>query len=399
MTLPPDLAAGFLADPDNLDHLVLIDAKAVKQFISDLNAHAAAKKDSRKLVGIIATGGTISMKTVDSVRSPDLDLAGILQQGGGGMAERFDLVGLDAFRIDSSQMDYRHVRDLAIALTHVWENCKADLAGFLVLHGTDTMAYTAAAFSLLTGQGLPFSVAFTGSQKSVQEPMSDAPANLQHALFTLEALKNADMAEVVVVMGNKAMLATSAMKVDATRVNAFDAPLHQYVATFDTMEYPVRLAPWLNPRRKKAYEPTIWAQAQYAHTLIVHSALGLDPALVARQVADDAVQAVLLFSYGAGTVYDDVTQAIVSVARQRGIPAFVLSPVHAEYKAVYESARDLLQQGVTPLYMTLPTALAKIEIGLRKYPGDRAAISRFMTDNYVGEIPGETSRHSRGEHP
>ncbi len=392
--LPADLAAGFLKDPGNLDHLTIIDAGAVRRFASAINAQSAAKKEGRKLIGIIATGGTISMKTVDSVRSPDLDLAGILQQGGGGMAERFDVAGLDALRIDSSQMDYRHARDLAIAITHVWQETNGAVDGFLVLHGTDTMAYTAAAFSLLTGQGLPFSVAFTGSQKSVQEPMSDAPANLQHALFTLEALKDADMAEIVVVMGDKAMLATSAMKVDATRINAFDAPLHKYVARFDTMEYPVKLAPWLQPRRTQAYAPTIWAQAQYAHTLIVHSSLGLDPALVARQAADEAVQAVLLFSYGAGTVYDGITQAIAATAAQRGIPAFVLSPVHAEYRAVYESARDLLQQGVTPLYMTLPTALAKIEIALRRHPGDRTAIAKFMTENYVGEIPGERSRLS-----
>lgn len=327
------------------------------------------------------------MKLAGSVRVPDLDLAGILQQSGGGLDDRFRIVGLDAFRIDSSQMDYRHVRDLAIALSHVWKAAEGRLAGFLVLHGTDTMAYNAAAFSLMTGQGLPFSVAFTGAQKSVQEPMSDAPANLQHALYTLEALHNADMAEIVVVMGDKAMLATSAMKVDATRVNAFDAPLHEYVARFDTLQHPVKLAPWLKPRRAQAYEPTIWAKAQHSHTLVVHSALGLDPAMVGRQATDDAVRAILLFSYGAGTVDDAVTAAIMGVARARGIPVFVLSPVHAEYKAVYESGARLLQQGVTPLYMTLPSALAKIEIALRKYPGNNAAIARFMTENYVGEIP------------
>lgn len=383
--LPPDIAAGFLPDPDNLAHLTLIDPRAVQQFTTALGA---AKKEGRKLIGVIATGGTISMKMTDGVRVPDLDLAGILQQSGGGLEDQFHLVGLDAFRIDSSQMDYRHVRDLAIALTHIWTRADADIAGFLVLHGTDTMAYNAAAFSLMTGRGLPFSVAFTGAQKSVQEPMSDAPANLQHSLFTLAALKDADMAEIVVVMGDKAMLATSAMKVDATRINAFDAPLHQYVARFDTMQHPVTLASWLKPRRAQPFEPTIWAQAQHSHTLVVHSTLGLDPALVGRQAADSAVQAILLFSYGAGTVDDAVTETIMAVAKARNIPVFVLSPVHAEYRAVYESARHLLQQGVTPLYMTLPTALAKIEIALRLFPGNTAAISTFMADNYVGEIPG-----------
>jgi L-asparaginase len=392
--LPPDVTAGFLPDPDNLDHLTLIDAQKVRDFVAALNAQNAAKMTSKKLVAAIGTGGTISMKVVDGIRVPDLNFDSILQQAGGILHDRFSVLGLDAFQIDSSQMDYRHVRDLAIVLTHVWKQCRVDLAGFLVLHGTDTMAYTAAAISLLTGQGLPFSVVFTGAQKSIQEPVNDAAANLQHSLFTIEALHNADMAEIVVVMGDHAMLGTSAVKVNDTLVNAFDAPLHKYVTTFEALEYPVRLAPWLRPRRPQAFEPTIWAQARYAHTLIVNSSLGLDPALIARQVADEAVQAVLLFSYGAGTVYEGVTEAIMKTAAVRNIPVFVVSPVNAEYKIAYESAQHLVEQGVVPLYMTLPTALAKIEIALRGHPGDTAAISAFMTNNYVGEIPGETSRFS-----
>jgi hypothetical protein len=48
--------------------------------------------------------------------------------------------------------------------------------------------------------------------------------------------------------------------------------------------------------------------------------------------------------------------------------------------------------------MTLGAAIAKMEIAFRLFPGDRAAISRFMSESYVGEVPSEFSssnaRHS-----
>jgi hypothetical protein len=72
-----------------------------------------------------------------------------------------------------------------------------------------------------------------------------------------------------------------------------------------------------------------------------------------------------------------------------------VSPVNAEYKVAYASGKDMMNRGVTPLYMTLPAALPKIEIALRMHAGDVAAMARFMTTNYVGEIPSERSRFER----
>ena len=46
------------------------------------------------------------------------------------------------------------------------------------------MAYSAATLSLMMGQGLPFSVVYTGAQKPIQEPMNDAGVNVRNALFS-----------------------------------------------------------------------------------------------------------------------------------------------------------------------------------------------------------------------
>lgn len=379
----------FLDNPDDLSHLKLIDPTLVETFLSKLNSY----KGDKKLVAAIGTGGTISMKIENGVRVPDINFDSILKQVGHGLEKDFNIISLDAFNIDSSQMTYTHLHDLSIIMAYIWNNIKTPLIGFLILHGTDTMAFSAATLSLMMGQGLPFSVAYTGAQKPVQEKMSDAGRNIMHALYTLESLYENNMAEVVIVMGDKAILGTSSMKVDDTLADGFDAPLHHYVTNFAALHYPIRLAPWLKPKRDIHFFPTIWAH-NYSQTLVVHSSLGLNPERITRQVEDKQVKAVLLFSYSAGTVDNEITKAIIEPANARDIPVFVLSPVNTEYKIAYESGKKLIEQGVTPLYMTLPTALAKIEIAVGFHAGDKAKIADFMTTNYVGEIPSEDSRFS-----
>jgi len=379
----------FIEQPDDLNNLSLISKEAVENFLLELNAY----QGDQKLIAAIGTGGTLSMKINNGVRTPDLNLNDVLQQTGYGLNDEFELITLDAFQIDSAQMTYAHVRDIAIVMSYIAQNTTQDFLGFLIAHGTDTMAFAAATTSLMMGQGLPFSIVYTGAQKSIQEPLSDAPLNIRNAVYTLDALHAANMAEVVIVIGNRAILGTSSMKVDDTLADAFDAPLHKYVTHFEGLSYPLRLAQWLKPKRAVPFFPTLWTH-DYAQTLIVHSSLGLNPDCIQTQVKDESVKAVLLFSYGAGTVDHAISDAITKQAEAKNCPVFVVSPVNTDFKVAYESGKKLLEQGVIPLTMTLPSALAKIEIALGLYEGDVQNIADFMTTNYVGEIPGEASRFS-----
>jgi len=387
----PPLASGFLDKPDDLTQLTLINADSVRDLAESINRMTADDLKAKKLVILLATGGTLAMKTQDTgVRIPAFHWQELFRPAESLLQGRYEIVGLNVFCIDSSQMNYRHTTELAIVITYLWRNVKVPFLGFLITHGTDTMSYSGAALSLMTGQGLPTSIVMTGSQRPIEDPMSDAPINLRNALCTLEALHDNDMAEVVIVMGNKAILATSAEKVGAVAANAFDAPRHRYVARFDQMDYPVRLAEWLNPRRKVPFAPTIW-QGEYAHTLVIKSTMGLNPETLLYQTRCAEVCAVILYSYGTGTVDEAVLQVLVTGCRERALPLFIVSPVNDEYRAEYESASHALQMGAIPLNMTLSAALAKIEIALRLHLEDIPALSRFMTGNYVGEIPSDLS--------
>ena len=385
---------GQLHDAKDLTHLTHVNPDELIAYVRQLN-DTSVDNAGVKIVAAIGTGGTISMKpTSDGKLVPDLDFNKIMGFANKHLREKFLVKGFDAFAIDSSQMDYTHAKDLSICISYIWENAKIPLIGFLVLHGTDTMTYSSAAVSIMMGQGLPFSIVYTGSQKPIQEPINDAYNNLHNALYTLESLHDNNMAEVVLVMGDLAVLGTSSEKIDDTQANAFTAPLHKHVARFNSLEYPVKLASWLKPKRDENFEPKVWNGA-FSHTLLIKSHLGLCPKMVARQVADKQVKAVVLYSYGGHTVYEPLVDAILPVVKERNLSVFVVSPVNTEIKKIYASAHHMIENGVVPLYMTLSASLAKIEVAIRMFPDNPKAIAEFMTVNYVGEVPDLNSSYSK----
>ncbi|SFN74576.1 L-asparaginase [Formivibrio citricus] len=107
-----------------------------------------------------------------------------------------------------------------------WNRIGQDIAiqydafdGFVVLHGTDTLAYTAAALSFqLENLGKP--VIVTGSQRPWLQDASDAPANVALALTAAAS----GIAGVRVAFGGKLLPGNGVRKVDADGDTAFDAP-------------------------------------------------------------------------------------------------------------------------------------------------------------------------------
>lgn len=107
-----------------------------------------------------------------------------------------------------------------LATARAVERRYLDFDGFVVLHGTDTMAYTAAALSfLLAGLGKP--VIVTGSQVPLAEPRSDARENLITSLL-LSARE--DISEVCIYFSGKLMRGNRVTKVSASGYDAFDSP-------------------------------------------------------------------------------------------------------------------------------------------------------------------------------
>ncbi|XP_066579136.1 L-asparaginase 1 isoform X2 [Amia ocellicauda] len=121
-----------------------------------------------------------------------------------------------------------------------WENIahkildqdKKGFDGFVILHGTDTLAYTSSALSFLL-QGLNKPVVVTGAQRSLFEPRSDAVSNILGSLLIAGCYsKNPALQQVCVFFHNKLFQGNRVQKSDCDAFDAFDSPNMEPLAVF-----------------------------------------------------------------------------------------------------------------------------------------------------------------------
>ena len=131
------------------------------------------EKKQKASILLIYTGGTIGMKedpTLQALRP--FDFSQILEEVPelGKFAYKIDSYTFDPL-IDSSDVEPSHW----VALVKLIEERYDDYDGFVILHGTDTMAYSASTLSFMI-EGLTKPVIFTGSQLPIGTPRTIAPA-------------------------------------------------------------------------------------------------------------------------------------------------------------------------------------------------------------------------------
>jgi 60kDa lysophospholipase len=127
--------------------------------------------------------------------------------------------------IDSSSMDGSHWNLILRCLRLNWNHFDA----FVILHGTDTMAYTASALSFMMSD-VDKTVILTGSQLSMYAPHTDAHDNLLDSLTVASAYI---VPEVSVVFHHHLYRATRVTKVSAFSVAGFTTPNAKPLATFE----------------------------------------------------------------------------------------------------------------------------------------------------------------------
>ena len=187
---------------------------------------------TKKRILLVATGGTIASKEEGNGLSPALSGEELTRY----VPEVADLATLDvkqAMNIDSTNMRPSDWLRVARAIMESYD----DYDGFVVLHGTDTMAYTAAALSYMI-QNSAKPVVLTGSQKSIYNRDTDARNNLYRTFL----YASSDFAwGVQLVFDNKVILGTRARKTRTKSFNAFSSIDYPETAVFRDM----RLIPFL----------------------------------------------------------------------------------------------------------------------------------------------------------
>ncbi|WP_139652377.1 asparaginase [Raoultibacter phocaeensis] len=174
-----------------------------------------------KKILLIATGGTIASVEEGSGLAPSLtgeELTRFVPQ----LEGLCELDFVQPLNIDSTNMRPVHWLRIADEIARAYDA----FDGFVVLHGTDTMAYTAAALSYLI-QKSPKPIVLTGSQQPMASPFTDAKLNLYQSVLFASDDRSCD---VTIVFGGAAIAGTRARKQRTMSFNAFASVNYPEVA-------------------------------------------------------------------------------------------------------------------------------------------------------------------------
>lgn len=179
--------------------------------------------EKRVRILIIYTGGTIGMiENAETGALEPFDFDHLIDNVPKIKMLDFDIDNYQfAQPLDSSSMDPSHWDDIARVIQDHYE----DFDGFVVLHGTDTMAYTASALSFML-ENLSKPVIITGSQLPIGEVRTDGEENLITAL-QVAAQRDVEgqpmVREVAILFENHLLRGNRSTKSSADNFNAFES--------------------------------------------------------------------------------------------------------------------------------------------------------------------------------
>ena len=265
-----------------------------------------------KKILMIATGGTIAATRTNAGLSPLLSSEEILEYVPDVRAV-CKVETMQLYNIDSTDIHPEHWRGMVRTIR---DNYK-DYDGFVICHGTDTMAYTAAALSYLV-QDSTKPIVLTGSQKPIDMEITDAKTNLLDS-FIYASSDNAT--GVVVVFNGKVILGTRARKV---RTKSFDA--------FESINFPVlarirdgRLFEYIYFPKKE----TLFCDRISTRVGLIKLVPGLDAEVISFYF--NRYDAIILESYGVG-----------------GIPSGEYYKLHSEIKKWTDKNKILIMTTQVP---------------------------------------------------
>ena len=174
---------------------------------------------SKKKVCILYTGGTIGMVPTEFGYAPKKDyfhtLLSQFHQMRNPALPEWNVIEIDPL-LDSSNIAVQEWNNIGKTIAEHYD----EYDGFVVLHGTDTMSYTASALSFML-EGLNKPVIFTGAQIPLCELRSDGRDNLINSIIIAG---EGHVREVCVYFGNKLLRANRSTKIASKDLHAFDSP-------------------------------------------------------------------------------------------------------------------------------------------------------------------------------
>lgn len=261
--------------------------------------------------------------------------------------------------IDSSDMNPAHWQQIAEAIGKNYN----DVDGFVVLHGTDTMAYTASALSFML-EHLRKPVIITGSQLPIGEVRTDGEENLITALQIAAATDPVNgepmVQEVAILFENYLWRGNRSTKMSADNFNAFKSNNYPSLAKIGLSIQFNQDALW----RINDPQPLKVHTGLNSDIIIIYVTPGLTEASLLQQLNTPGVKAVVLKTYGAGNAPTDgwFNRAICQ-AVERGIIIVNVTqcPNGAVHQKRYYTGDSLARAGVISGHdITTEAALTKL---------------------------------------
>jgi L-asparaginase len=350
--------------------------------LKKVSINTALPGKPRARVLIIYTGGTFGMMyDKDGVLIP-FDFTSILEHLPTlkTLSLEITVVSFES-PIDSSNINPGHWQLIGQIICDNYESND----GFVVLHGTDTMAFTASALSfMLEGLGKP--VIFTGAQLPISEPRSDARENLITALEIASARMDGVslVPEVCIYFDYELLRGNRSKKVESMQFDAFDSGNYPPLAKAGVkIDYNFSVI-----RPDHVSQKLIFRSKIETNIAIVKLFPGINQAIVNAILSAPALKAVVLETYGSGNaptlpwLIEELKKAI-----ERGIIIVNISqcPGGRVLQGRYETSKKLQQIGVmSGADMTTEAAVTKLMLLLGEF--GPAKTKELMSLSLAGEL-------------
>lgn len=334
----------------------------------------------KKSIYVAYTGGTIGMKPSAQGYVPAEDF---LTQHLASIPE-FQRPDLPSFTLneyhplmDSSNMNPSHWQIIADDIAAHYD----DYDGFVVLHGTDTMAYTASALSFML-EDLNKPVIVTGSQIPLAQLRSDGHSNLLNALYLAA---NHPVAEVGLFFNNKLLRGNRSVKAHADSFDAFISPNFPPL-----LETGINIR-WISgqPHTENSVVKPLKVKPIKAQSIVVITLYPGINAEVIKSFIHRPVKALILQSFGVGNA-PETAEFLSAIREAIASGLIILNCTQCLQGTVnmngYATGNALAQAGVVSGYdMTLEAALAKTHYLLsQELPQE--IIKQRLSENLRGEI-------------
>lgn len=331
-----------------------------------------------KNILLITTGGTIASEETPEGLAPALSSAELLHLISG-IVRNYSVRVHELFQMDSSNIQPEEWEKIAAYIAETYN----EVDGIVLTHGTDTMAYTAAALSFML-HNIPIPVVLTGAQLPITHPLTDGVDNLRCA-FAMAASGNPG---VFVAFNRKVMLGTRAVKVRTTGFDAFESVNAPYCAQVDSTGLQIYPAALPKPDGPFQFETSLCTQ-----TFLLKLTPGIDPAIFDALLRMN-YRGIVIEAFGAGGIHF-IRRNLVEKLEQlaaHGVAVVVCSQCLYERSdfSIYQTGQKVLATGVIQgADMTTEATVVKLMWALGKTKDSTDALTtvrNLFSNNFCGEI-------------